>query len=115
MQWAGALLWSTRLVWLISQGKVHSAIDRYRNEAIRAKGVLDLQLRSTDKQYLMEDGCICVDLMFVPYMRCLEIIMAADLHTAGHKHFTERRERPGVQKVMKQCSDELAAGTQQSD
>lgn len=110
----GQLGWFVRL----HPEKIPSAIQRYRDEVIRVNGVIDLHLEKTGNAHIMGNECTYVDLMFVPYMKSLEIIIAPDLDTTRHKRFTEWKgklyERPAVKKVLKLWEDELAASQQQS-
>lgn len=84
--------------------KLPSAIERYTKEVLRINGVIDEHLRRADTPYLMGDECKYIDLMFVPYIRSLEVIIAPKLDTTGSRRFTEWKaklyERPAVKKIL---------------
>jgi glutathione S-transferase len=79
---------------------------------LRINGVIDEHLRRANTPYLMGDECKYIDLMFVPYIRSLEVIIAPDLDTTGSKKFTEWKarlyERPAVKRILEDWAAALA-------
>ncbi|KAK8060368.1 glutathione S-transferase [Apiospora saccharicola] len=98
--------------------KLPSAIERYKKEVTRVNGVIDAHLGKQGTEYVVGDKCTYADLMFVPYARCMNTIIAPDLDTTVHKRYTEWTERmyarPAVKKVLQAWDEAIALTTQEA-
>ncbi|KAG8169276.1 hypothetical protein KVR01_000021 [Diaporthe batatas] len=95
--------------------RIQSALDRYDNEIKRVTGVLDLHLGREGSQYLVGDKCTYADLVFLPYIKFLNVLIAPEINTKTYKEYEKWVERlcdrPAVKKVFALMDQALASAS----